>query len=170
MKKIFLSLTVVLLIVSSSFGQKFAYIDTDYILNKIPDFKQAQDRLDDFSADWQKEIEGKYIEVEEMYRAYQQEQVLLTEDMRIKREESIIKKENKIKELQQKYFGPKGDLYIKRQELIGPIQDKIYNAIKELATSNKYQAIFDSSSDLIMLYKDDNLDKSDKVLKLMGYL
>jgi len=170
MKKIFLSLISILLIISSMNAQKFAYIDTDYILNKIPDFKQAQDKLDDFSADWQQEIEGKYIEVEKMYRAYQQERVLLTEDMKVKREESIIKKEKGIEELQQKYFGPNGDLYIKRQELIGPIQDKIYNAIKELAKSNKYQVIFDSSSDLIMLYKDENLDKSDKVLKLMGYL
>ena len=104
-----------------------------------------------------------------MYRAYQQEQVLLTDEMKTKREEAIINKENDAKSLQQKYFGPEGDLYVKRQELIRPIQDKIHDAIQQLAANNKYQVIFDSSSDLIMLYKNDNLDKSDKVLELMGY-
>ena len=169
MKKILLILSVSFLVLSSSQAQKFAYVDTDYILNKIPEFKQAEDKLDDFSDDWQKEIEGKYTNVEQMYRAYQQEQVLLTDEMKTKREEAIITKENDAKNLQQKYFGPEGELYSKRQELIKPIQDKIHDAIQQLAANNKYQAIFDSSSDLIMLYKDNNLDKSDKVLELMGY-
>jgi outer membrane protein len=169
MKNILLILSVSFLVVSSSQAQKFAYVDTDYILNKIPEFKQAEDKLDDFSDDWQKEIEGKYTNVEQMYRAYQQEQVLLTDEMKTKREEAIITKENDAKNLQQKYFGPEGELYSKRQELIKPIQDKIHDAIQQLAANNKYQAIFDSSSDLIMLYKDNNLDKSDKVLELMGY-
>jgi outer membrane protein len=169
MKNILLILSVSFLVVSSSQAQKFAYVDTDYILNKIPEFKQAEDKLDDFSDDWQKEIEGKYTNVEQMYRAYQQEQVLLTDEMKTKREEAIITKENDAKNLQQKYFGPEGELYSKRQELIKPIQDKIHDAIQQLAANNKYQVIFDSSSDLIMLYKNNNLDKSDKVLDLMGY-
>ena len=169
MKKIIFILVVSFLVVTTTQAQKFAYVDTDYILNKIPEFKQAQDKLDDFSADWQKEIEGKYADVEQMYRAYQQEQVLLTDEMKTKREEAIIAKENAAKNLQQKYFGPTGDLYAKRQELIKPIQDKIQNAIQQLAANNKYQIIFDSSSDLILLYKDNNLDQSDKVLELMGY-
>jgi outer membrane protein len=169
MKKLFLTLAVSFLTITNSNAQKFAYVDTDYILNKIPDFRQAQDKLDALSADWQKEIENKYADVEQMYRAYQQEQVLLTDEMKTKREETIIKKETGAKNLQQKYFGPEGDLYAKRQELIRPIQDKIHDAIKQLAANNKYQVIFDSSSDLIMLYKNDNLDKSDKVLELMGY-
>ena len=150
-------------------AQKFAYVNTDYILKKIPEFQQAQDKLDAFSNDWQKEIENRYADVEKMYRAYQQEQVLLTEDMRSKREEAIIKKENEAKELQQKYFGPNGELYTKRQDLINPIQEKIYNAIQKLATNNKYQIVFDSASDLTMLYKNNTLNKSDKVLELMGY-
>ena len=104
-----------------------------------------------------------------MYRAYQQEQVLLTDEMKLKREEAIINKETQAKQLQKKYFGPEGELYLKRQELIKPIQDKIYDAIQQLAANNKYQVIFDSSSDLIMLYKNNNLDKSDKVLDLLGY-
>jgi outer membrane protein len=169
MKKIFLILAVGFLTITNSNAQKFAYVDTDYILNKIPDFRQAQDKLDALSADWQKEIESKYTDVEQMYRAYQQEQVLLTDEMKTKREEAIIKKETGAKNLQQKYFGPEGDLYAKRQELIRPIQDKIHDAIQQLAANNKYQVIFDSSSDLIMLYKNDKLDKSDKVLELMGY-
>ena len=169
MKNIVLILVVSFLVVTTTQAQKFAYVDTDYILNKIPEFKQAQDKLDDFSADWQKEIEGKYADVEQMYRAYQQEQVLLTDEMKTKREEAIIAKENAAKNLQQKYFGPTGDLYTKRQELIKPIQDKIQNAIQQLAANNKYQIIFDSSSDLILLYKDNNLDQSDKVLESMGY-
>ena len=168
MKK-FLLLLVISFLTLSIQAQKFAYVDTDYILNKIPDFKQAQDKLDALSTDWQKEIENKYSDVEKMYRAYQQEQVLLTADMKEKREGAIIKKETDAKNLQQKYFGPEGSLYIKRQELIKPIQDKIYDAIQQLAANNKYAIVFDSSSDLILLYKNDNYDKSDKVLNLMGY-
>ena len=168
MKKILLLLAISFLTLSIQ-AQKFAYVDTDYILNKIPDFKQAQDKLDGLSADWQKEIENKYADVEQMYRAYQQEQVLLTDDMKEKREDAIIKKETDAKNLQKKYFGTEGDLYLKRQELIKPIQDKIYDAIQRLANDNKYAIVFDSSSDLIMLYKNNNYDKSDKVLELMGY-
>ena len=169
MKKLLLILTLSFTTITATQAQKFAYVDTDYILNKIPEFKQAQDKLDAISADWQKEIENKYTEVDQMYRAYQQEQVLLTDEMKVKREEAIINKETQAKQLQQKYFGPEGDLYLKRQELIKPIQDKIYDAIQQLAANNKYQVIFDSSSDLIMLYKNNNLDKSDEVLDLMGY-
>jgi len=168
MKKILLLLAISFLTLSIQ-AQKFAYVDTDYILNKIPDFKQAQDKLDGLSADWQKEIENKYADVEQMYRAYQQEQVLLTDDMKEKREDAIIKKETDAKNLQKKYFGTEGNLYLKRQELIKPIQDKIYDAIQQLANDNKYAIVFDSSSDLIMLYKNNNYDKSDKVLDLMGY-
>ena len=168
MKKILLILTVSFLATTIQ-AQKFAYVDTDYILTKIPEFKQAQNKLDALSADWQKEIENKYADVDQMYRSYQQEQVLLTDEMKVKREEAIIKKEKSAKDLQQKYFGPEGELYIKRQELIKPIQDKIYDAIQQLAANNKYAIVFDSSSDLIMLYKNNNLDKSDKVLDLLGY-
>ena len=168
MKKILLLLAISFSTLSIQ-AQKFAYVDTDYILNKIPDFKQAQDKLDALSEDWQKEIENKYADVEQMYRAYQQEQVLLTDAMKEKREDAIIKKETDAKNLQKKYFGTEGNLYLKRQELIKPIQDKIYDAIQQLAADNKYAIVFDSSSDLIMLYKNNNYDKSDKVLELMGY-
>ena len=170
MKKIILIMILSASVLSfNTYAQKFAYIDTDYILNKIPDFKQAQDKLDNISTQWQKEIEQKYSEIDKMYRSYQQEKVLLTEKMQRNREDLILEKEKEAKNMQQKYFGPEGDLYSKRQELIRPIQDKIYDAVQQLASNNKYQIVFDSSSDLIMLYSNPNLDKSDKVLELMGY-
>ena len=168
MNKILLILVVSFLVTTTQ-AQKFAYVDTDYILNKIPEFNQAQDKLDVLSADWQKEIENKYADVHQMYNSWRLEKVLLTDEMSKKREESIIKKEKSAKDLQQKYFGPEGELYIKRQELIKPIQDKIHGAIQQLAANSKYAIVFDSSSDLIMLYKNNNLDKSDKVLDLLGY-
>ena len=170
MKKALLILASFLLLSVGSYAQKFAYVDTDYILNNIPEFNQAQDKLDEISKQWQAEIEGIYAEVDKMYRDYQTQEVLLTDEMKKKREEAIIAKEKSAKDLQKKRFGPEGDLYGKRQELIQPIQDKVYDAIQQLASNSKYAVIFDSSSDLIMLYSSPNLDKSDKVLENMGYI
>lgn len=168
MKKIkFLILFFV--ITNYSLAQKFAYVDTDYILAKIPEYNQAQDKLDNYSKGWQEEIEMTMQKIEKMYRSYQSEQILLTEEMKSARENIIFAEEKKVQDLQIKYFGPEGMLFSKRQELIKPIQDKIYDAIQQIATNNKYSVIFDSSSDLIMLYSNNNLDKSDKVLELMGY-
>ena len=166
--------TLFLLIVTlttsiSTYSQKFAYVDSDYILSKMTEFAQAEEKIDDFSKEWQSEIELAYEEVEQMYRDYQSEQVLLTSEMKTKREEAIIEKEKSVQSLQQKYFGNNGDLYKKRQDLIKPIQDRIFDAVQQLAASNKYSIIFDASSDLIMLYSNPDLDKSDKVLELMGY-
>ena len=157
------------LITNYSLAQKFAYVDTDYILGKIPEYNQAQDKLDNYSKGWQEEIEMTMQKIEKMYRSYQSEQILLTEEMKSSREDMIFAEEKKVQDLQIKYFGPQGMLFSKRQELIKPIQDKIYDAIQQVATNNKYSVIFDSSSDLIMLYTNNNLDKSDKVLELMGY-
>lgn len=157
------------LITNYSLAQKFAYVDTDYILAKIPEYNQAQDKLDNYSKGWQEEIEMTMQKIEKMYRSYQSEQILLTEEMKRAREDMIFAEEKKVQDLQIKYFGPEGMLFSKRQELIKPIQDKIYDAIQQIATNNKYSVIFDSSSDLIMLYTNNNLDKSDKVLEIMGY-
>ena len=157
------------LITNHSLAQKFAYVDTDYILAKIPEYNQAQDKLDNYSKGWQEEIEITMQKIEKMYRSYQSEQILLTEEMKSAREDMIFAEEKKVQDLQIKYFGPEGMLFSKRQELIKPIQDKIYDAIQQVATNNKYSVIFDSSSDLIMLYTNNNLDKSDKVLEIMGY-
>jgi outer membrane protein len=169
-KKIILLFFSVLLISTAGYAQKFAYVDTDYILNNIPEFNQAQDKLDAISKEWQTEIEGIYAEVDKMYRDYQSQEVLLTDEMKKKREDAIIEKEKSAKELQKKRFGPNGDLYTKRQELMKPLQDKVYDAIQQLAANSKYAVIFDSSSDLIMLYANPNLDKSDKILENMGYM
>ena len=162
-------LSSILLLSINSYAQKFAYVDTDYILTKVPDFIQAEEKINEFSKQWQSEIEAAYQDVEQMYRTYQSEQVLLTAEMKTKREESIIEKEKSVQTLQQKYFGTQGELYKKRQDLIKPIQDRIFDAVQQLAATNKYSIIFDASSDLIMLYSNPDLDKSDKVLELMGY-
>tara|TARA_B100000902_G_scaffold365033_1_gene385570 strand:- start:28855 stop:29361 length:507 start_codon:yes stop_codon:yes gene_type:complete len=168
MKKI-LFITIITLTSLNTFSQKFAYVDSDYILKKIPEFIQAEEKINKLSSNWQSEIENAYIEIEKLYRNYQNEQVLLTNEMKTKREEEIIEKEKEVQSLQKKYFGIEGELYKKRQELIKPIQDRIYDAIQQLAINNKYSIIFDSSSDLIMLYTNPDLDKSDKVIELMGY-
>ena len=167
-KTLFL-LIVTLMTSISTYSQKFAYVDSDYILSKMPEFAQAEEKIDNFSKEWQSEIELAYEEVEQMYRDYQSEQVLLTSEMKTKREEAIMEKEKSVQLLQQKYFGNNGDLYKKRQDLIKPIQDRVFDAVQQLAASNKYSIIFDTSSDLIMLYSNPDLDKSDKVLELMGY-
>ena len=170
MKKTILIFISALLLSAGTYAQKFAYVDTDYILNNIPEFNQAQDKLEEISKQWQEEIETIYAKVDKMYRDYQSQEVLLTEEMKKKREDAIIAKEKSAKDLQKKRFGPNGDLYGKRQELIKPLQDKVYDAIQQLAANSKYAVIFDSSSDLIMLYSNPNLDKSDKVLENMGYI
>ncbi|MGC8803527.1 MAG: OmpH family outer membrane protein, partial [Bacteroidales bacterium] len=137
--------------------------------NNIPAYKQAQDQLDKLSEGWQREVENMYAEVDKMYRDYQAEKVLLTEEMKKKREEEIMNKEKAAKELQKKYFGQDGALFKKRDELIKPIQDEIYKAVKELATEGGYAIIFDSSAGASILYTDPKLDKSDVVLQKLGY-
>ena len=169
MKKLFLIIIVSIFAFGNSFGQKFAWIDSQYILNAVPEYKTAQSTLDAMSVQWQKEVEAKYSEIDRMYKSYQAEQVLLSEEMKRKREDDIIAKEKEAKELQKQHFGVDGDLFKKRQELVKPIQDKIYNAVKELAEKGQYAVIFDKSSDLTMIYSNSKYDKSDEILSLMGY-
>lgn len=168
MKKNIVSIILVLSALSLS-AQKFAFVDTEYILNNIPEYKIAQDQLDELSVKWQKEIEEKFAAIDKMYKAYQAESVLLPEDMKRKKEEAIIAKEREAKELQKQRFGKDGDLYKKRQELVKPIQDKIYNAIEEMATGGNYAIIFDKSGSLSILYSNPRFDKSDEVLEKLGY-
>jgi len=150
-------------------AQKYAFVDTEYILNNIPSYKAAKDKLDEISEEWQKEIETKYSEIEQMYNEYQGEKVLLTDEMRRKREDQIMNKEKEVKELQKNYFGQEGALYKKRQELIQPIQDEIYKAVKDIATEGGYAVIFDTSSGPTMLYTNPRYDVSDEVLEKLGY-
>jgi outer membrane protein len=136
MKKFIGVLSTLILMLGLSFSvqaQKYAYVDTDYILSNIPEYKSAQQQVDNLSVQWQKEIEAKYAEIDKMYKAFQAEQILLTEEMKKKRENEIIAKEKEVKELQKSRFGVDGELFKKRQELVKPIQDKVYNAIKQLA-------------------------------------
>ena len=153
----------------STFAQKFAFIDSEYILNNIPTYKAAQDELDKYSQQWQKEVEGKYAEIDDMYKKYQAEKVLLTDDMKSKREGEIVAKEKVVKELQKKYFGKDGDLFKKREELVKPIQDEIYTAVKEIAADGGFSVVFDTSSGGNIMYSDPKYDKSDQVLQKLGY-
>lgn len=169
MKKIILSVAFIAVSAFASMAQKWVYVDTDYILKNIPEYNAAQQELDKLSIQWQQEIESKYNEIDKLYKAYQAEQILLTEDMRKKRENEIIAKEKEAKDLQKSKFGVDGELFQKRQDLVKPIQDKVYTAIKEMAVKGAYAAVFDKSSDLTMLYVDAKYDKSDAVLSAMGY-
>lgn len=154
---------------SGLFAQKFAYVDADYILQNIPEYKAAQKQIDQLSVDWQKDIEAKYKEIDELYKAFQAEAIVLPEDVKSKRENEIIKKEKDVKDLQKKKFGTDGELFKKRQELIKPIQDKVYNGIKEIANTNHLDIIFDKSSGNSIIFANPKVDKSDEVLKYLGY-
>jgi len=169
MKKLILALLVFFAVSSSVSAQKFAYVDTQYILENLPEYKSAQQQLDRISIQWQKEIEVKFAEIDKMYKDFQAESILLTDDMKKKREEEIIDKEQAAKELQKQRFGKGGDLLKKRQDLIKPVQDKIYNAIKEIATTKNYAVVFDKSSDLTMLFTNPKYDISDQVLESLGF-
>jgi outer membrane protein len=168
MQKLIISLLVAFVSISA-FSQKFAYVDTEYILNNISAYKAAQDQVDKLSETWQKEIEALYADIDKMYKKYQSEKVLLTEEMKKKREDEIMTREKEAKELQKKYFGQDGALFKKRDELVKPIQEEVYKAIKELAVDGGYAVIFDSSAGATMLYTDPKSDKSDAVLQKLGY-
>lgn len=171
MKKYMLTLVLATSMAGCIFSQsqKLGFVDTDYILKNIPAYQAAQAQLDKISADWQKEIENIYAQIDKMYKDFQSEKVLLTEEMKTKRENDIVAKEKDAKDLQKKYFGKDGDLYKKRQELVKPIQDEVFNSIKEIAIQGNYAIIFDSAGSINMLYTDPKLDKSDEVLKKLGY-
>ena len=164
-----ISLISLCLHTGSSYAQKFAYVDTKYILDNISAYKSAQEQLDKLSVEWQREIETKYAEIDKLYKAFQAEQILLTEEMKRKRQEEIVRKERDAKDLQKKRFGVGGDIHKKRQELIKPIQDKIYEVIKEIATNGNYGVIFDKAGTATMLYTDPKYDKSEMVLNKLGY-
>lgn len=149
-------------------GQKFAYVDTEYILKNIPEYNDAQEELNALSQKWEKEVKALYDKVEEMYKAYQTESVLLPQDLKKKREDEILKKEKEAKALQIKYFGSEGELFKKRNELVQPIQEKIYNAMQEIAETKNYAFIFDKAAGATMLYANPRLDISDEVLDEVG--
>ena len=149
-------------------GQKFAYVDSDYILSNIPEYADAQEELNALSTKWENEIKAIYNKVSEMYKKYQTEMVLLSEDQKRAREQDIINKEQEAKNLQMQYFGAEGQLYQKQTELVQPIQEKIYTALTELAQTKGYSFIFDLASGTSILYASDKVDVSDDVLDQLG--
>ena len=169
MKKIIITIAACLAFSAATFAQKFGFVDTEYILNQIPEYKAAKAELDKSSTDWQKEIEAKYAEIDKLYKTYQAEQILLTDDLKQKRENEIVNKEKEARDLQKQRFGTDGDLFKKRMELVKPIQDKIYNNVKTVAEKSGLAIIFDKASDMMMIYANPKYDKSDDVLQVMGY-
>jgi outer membrane protein len=169
MRKLMISALVLALFTGSTLAQKFAFVDSDYILQNIPSYSAAQEQLDKISETWEAEVAAEYEVIGNMYKTYQSERVLLTEDMRKQREEEIMTREHAVKDLQAKYFGPEGDLSKKRQELVKPIQDAIFKAVKELSAEGSYAIIFDTASGASILYSNPRYDLSDEVLKKLGY-
>jgi outer membrane protein len=160
---------MMILISASAFAQKYAFVDSDYIRKNIPAFTAAQEQLDKLSKQWEKEVSDGYAVVEQMYKSYQNEAVLLSQDMKTKREEAIITKEKEIKDLQNKYFGMEGELFKKREELVKPVQDEILKAIKEIAVEGSYAVIFDTAAGGNILFANPKYDISDQVLEKLGY-
>ncbi|MCX8479915.1 MAG: OmpH family outer membrane protein [Chitinophagales bacterium] len=171
MKKLILFLSIVFMTLgaSSAFAQKYAYVDSKYILENMPEYAKAQTQLDALSASWQKEVERMYKEIDEMYKSYQNEQVLLTDEMKKKREEEITNREKAVKEYQKSKFGYEGELFKKREELVKPIQDRVYEAIQKMAQAKGYDFVFDKSvSGSPILYSNPALDKSNDILRDLG--
>jgi len=169
MKRILLIIAFAVLGTIANAQTKFCFVDTEYILKHIPEYKSAQTQLDDISAEWQKEIDTRYAAIEKMYKSYQAEQVLLSDEVKAKREQEIVDKEKQVKEFQKQKFGFQGELYKKREELIKPIQDKVFEAVNKYADQYSYGVIFDKSGDATMLYTSPKLDKSNDVITALGY-
>ncbi|MCQ2227600.1 MAG: OmpH family outer membrane protein [Bacteroidales bacterium] len=150
-------------------AQKFVFVDTEYILKNIPAYESANDQLDQLSKKYEDEIRQKMQEVADLYDSYRTESVFLTAEMKVKKENEIVEKEKLAKKLQQSYFGQDGELYKQREVLVRPIQDQVYNAISGLAKEKGYSAIFDKSSNIGLMYAEQNLDISDLVLARLGY-
>lgn len=169
MRKYFL-ICILFFACSGAFAQKFAYVDTEYILKHLPDYKSALNQLNVLSGQWQQQVDNNFVEIDKMYKAYQADQVLLTEDMRKRRENDIIEKEKAAKEFQRKIFGPEGELFQSRTKLLGPIQDNVTKVIAEVAKTKLLDFIFDKSSEAtMMIYASSSYDVSNDVIKRLGF-
>lgn len=169
MKKILLTLLLFAGVAFAGSAQKFALIDMEYILKNVPSYEMANEQLNQLSQRWQKEVEALSKESDTMYKQYLSDKVFLTEEQVKKREAEIVAKEQQATELRYKYFGPEGELYQKRQTLMKPIQDDIYNAVKKLADERGYQAIFDRASSANIIFASPRIDVSNEVLAKLGY-
>lgn len=168
MKKLLLAAGAVMLMAVAAHAQRYAIVDSKYILEKLQEYKDAQKKLDQVSEDWQKEIDTKQATLDRMYKEYEAEQVMLTDELKKKREDQLFNLEKEVRDLQRKRFGFEGDLFKKRQELIKPIQDKVYNAIQKIAVQRSYDFILDKSEGITVIFADPKLDKSEDVLKELG--
>jgi outer membrane protein len=169
MKKL---LFVALMVLGTTMGvkaqQRYAVIDTKYILERIPAYKEADAKLKLIGEQWQKEIDDLQVQLDKMYKNYESEQFMLTEALKKKREDELFEKEKQVRDLQKKRFGYEGDLFKERQRLIKPLQDKVYDAIQKIATSRSYDFVLDKSEGITIIFADPKLDKSDDVLKELG--
>lgn len=156
------------LVSSAVFGQKFGYINTDYVLSKMPDYQEAQSEYQQLATQWQQEIQGMQQEVDDMYSELKAEEVLLTAEMRRERMDAIQTQEETLREYQQKVFGFEGLYHLKKQELIKPIQDQVFEAVEKVAEQNQLQIVFDKSGDLVMIYTNPIHDYTDYVLDELG--
>ncbi|MDO9156158.1 OmpH family outer membrane protein [Sediminibacterium sp.] len=169
MKKNLVAFTTLLLLSTAAVAQqRYAIIDTKYILSKIPEYRDADKKLQLVGEQWQKEIDDKQAVLDKMYKNYEAEQIMLTEELRKKREDELFVKEKEIRDLQKKRFGYEGDLFKERQKLVKPIQDKVYNAIQKIAVARVYDFILDKSEGITVIFADPKLDKSDEVLRELG--
>jgi Outer membrane protein len=168
MKRI-LFLTSLMLLSMLGYSQKYAVVDSEYILKKIPNYKAALEQLDKLTQLYQKDVQSKFDDLDQAYRAYQAEKVLLTEAQKRNRETELQKKELDANELQRKYFGPDGLMMKKREELLKPFYDQIFSAVKELATDGGYSLILDKANNPSVMFASPKIDKSDEVLQKLGY-
>lgn len=168
MKKIMIAACSLLLVTLTAQAQKYAVIDTRYILDRMPDYKNAQTQLDNIAAGWQKDIDGQQAALDKMYKDFEAEQVMLSEELKKKREDQLFNKEKELRDLQRKRFGFEGDLFKKRQELIKPIQDKVYNAVQRMAVQRGYEFVLDKSEGITVIFADPKLDKSEDILRDLG--
>ena len=149
-------------------AQRYAIIDTKYILNKLPDYTNADKKLQLIGEQWQKEIDTKQVELDKMYKNYDAEQFMLTDDLKKKRETELFNKEKDLRDLQKKRFGYEGDLFKERQKIVKPIQDRVYNAVQKIAVARNYDFMLDKSEGITVIFADPKLDKSDDVLRELG--
>lgn len=169
MKKILLALLVAISAATGASAQKFALINMDYVLRNLPDYEMANEQLNQVSQRWEKELVALQKEAETMYKNYQADMVFLTQEQQNKRAEEVAAKEKEVAELRSKYFGPEGELYKKRQSLMKPIQENIYNAVKAVAEERKYQVIFDRASSQSIVFASPTIDVSNEVLAKLGF-
>ncbi len=169
MKKLILTIAFVCFAAVAVQAQKYATVDMDYILKNIPAYERANEQLNQQSKRWQGEIEEVVSQAETLYKKYQSESAFLSDEQRIAREEEILAKEKEASELKRKYFGPQGELYKKRESLMAPIQEEIYNAVKEICDSKKYSMVIDRSSAASLIYSAPSIDISNDVLAKLGY-